>query len=85
VQTRAPFRNQTGNMSKKSDIVTKEGTVIETLPNATFRVRLSDDSKVFAHLGGKMRLHYIRVLLGDRVSLEISSYDPTKGRITRRL
>jgi len=72
-------------MSKKSDIITKEGTVIETLPNATFRVRLSDDSELLAHLGGKMRLHYIRVLLGDRVLLEISSYDQTKGRITRRL
>lgn len=72
-------------MSKKSDIVTKEGTVIETLPNATFRVRLGDDSDVLAHLGGKMRLHYIRVLLGDRVSLEISAYDKSKGRIIRRL
>lgn len=72
-------------MSKKSDIVTKEGTVIETLPNATFRVRLGDDSEVLAHLGGKMRLHYIRVLLGDRVSLEISAYDKSKGRIIRRL
>ncbi len=72
-------------MPKKSDIITKEGTVIETLPNAMFRVRLSDDSEVLAHLGGKMRLHYIRVLLGDRVSLEISAYDQTKGRIVRRL
>ena len=72
-------------MSKKSDIITKEGTVIETLPNATFRVRLGDDLELLAHLGGKMRLHHIRVLLGDRVLLEISSYDQTKGRITRRL
>ncbi|OGZ47294.1 MAG: translation initiation factor IF-1 [Candidatus Ryanbacteria bacterium RIFCSPHIGHO2_02_FULL_45_17b] len=72
-------------MSKKSDIITKEGTVIETLPNTMFRVRLGDGSEVLGHLGGKMRLHYIRVLLGDRVSLEISSYDQTKGRIIRRL
>ena len=72
-------------MSKKSDIITKEGVVIETLPNTMFRVRFSDDSEVLAHLGGKMRLHHIRVLLGDRVLLEISSYDQTKGRIIRRL
>lgn len=72
-------------MSKKSDIITKEGTVIETLPNTMFRVRLGDGSEVLGHLGGKMRLHYIRVLLGDKVSLEISSYDQTKGRIIRRL
>lgn len=72
-------------MSKKEDITTKEGIVTETLPNATFRVRLGDESEVLAHLGGKMRLHYIRVLLGDRVVLEISSYDQTKGRIVRRL
>ena len=72
-------------MSKKTDIITKEGTVVETLPNATFRVRLQDDIEVLAHLGGKMRLHYIRVLLGDKVLLEISTYDQTKGRIVRRL
>ena len=72
-------------MPKKQDIVTKEGTVMETFPNAMFRVRLGDGLEVLAHLGGKMRLHYIRVLLGDRVLLEISSYDQTKGRIIRRL
>mgnify|MGYP001605520232 FL=1 len=72
-------------MPKKSDVITKEGTITETLPNATFRVRLGDDSELLAHLGGKMRLHYIRVLLGDRVMLEISPYDQTKGRIVRRL
>jgi translation initiation factor IF-1 len=72
-------------MSKKSDIIVKEGTVTETLPNTTFRVCLDDGTELLAHLGGKMRLHYIRVLLGDRVSLEISPYDQTKGRIVRRL
>lgn len=72
-------------MSKKSDIITKEGVVIETLPNTMFRVRFDDGAEVMAHLGGKMRLHYIRVLLGDRVSLEVSPYDATKGRIIRRL
>ena len=73
-------------MSKKSDIITKEGVVVETLPNTTFRVRLDgQETEIMAHLGGKMRLHYIRVLLGDRVLLEMSPYDLTKGRITRRL
>ncbi len=72
-------------MSRKQNVIVKEGTVIETLPNATFRVRLDDGVELRAHLGGKMRLHYIRVLLGDRVSLEISSYDQTRGRIIRRL
>lgn len=72
-------------MSKNSNVILKEGIVIETLPNTTFRVRLDDGEELMAHLGGKMRLHHIRVLLGDRVSLEISAYDPTKGRIIRRL
>lgn len=72
-------------MSKNSNVILKEGIVIETLPNTTFRVRLDDGEELMAHLGGKMRLHYIRVLLGDRVSLEISTYDSTKGRIIRRL
>ena len=72
-------------MSKNSIVILKEGIVIESLPNTTFRVHLDDGEELMAHLGGKMRLHYIRVLLGDRVSLEISTYDPTKGRIIRRL
>lgn len=72
-------------MSRKQDIIAKEGVVIETLPNAMFHVRLDDGVELLAHLGGKMRLHHIRVLLGDHVSLEVSSYDKTKGRIIRRL
>ncbi|TSC80177.1 MAG: translation initiation factor IF-1 [Parcubacteria group bacterium Gr01-1014_29] len=72
-------------MSKNSNVILKEGIVIETLPNTTFRVRLDDGEELMAHLGGKMRLHHIRVLLGDRISLEISTYDMTKGRIIRRL
>lgn len=72
-------------MSKKSDNTIKEGIVTETLPNTMFRVRLDDGVELLAHLGGKMRLHYIKVLLGDRVSLEISPYDLTRGRIVRRL
>lgn len=73
-------------MSKKSSITTKEGVVVETLPNTMFRVRIDgQEAELLAHLGGKMRLHRIRVLLGDRVVVEMSSYDQTKGRIVRRL
>ena len=63
---------------------TKEGVVQENLPSAMFRVKMDDDSMVLAHLSGKMRLHYIKVLPGDRVVIEFSPYDQTKGRITLR-
>ena len=62
-----------------------EGRVEEALPNATFRVILEDGRAILAHLAGKMRLFYIRVLVGDRVRIEISPYDATKGRIIKRL
>ncbi len=62
-----------------------EGVVDESLPNATFRVTLESGQSVFAHLSGKMRVHFIKILPGDRVSLQLSVYDLTKGRITRRL
>ena len=65
--------------------ITKEGIVEETLPNTTFRVRLEDDSLILAHLSGKMRMHYIKILPGDKVRLEMSPYDLSKGRITYRL
>jgi translation initiation factor IF-1 len=61
-----------------------EGTVIETLPNATFRVTLENGHEVMAYLSGKMRKHYIRILLGDRVRVELSEYDLKRGRITYR-
>ena len=61
-----------------------EGTVIEVLPNATFRVRLENEHQIYAYLSGKMRQHYIRVLEGDRVKCEMSPYDLSKGRITYR-
>ena len=61
------------------------GTIHEALPNATFRVKLDDGREVLGHLAGKMRLFYIKVLVGDRVKLEISPYDETKGRIVQRL
>lgn len=66
------------------DRIYKEGVVQEALPSTLFRVRLDDGREMLAHLGGKMRLHFIRVLPGDRVQIELSPYDETKGRIVRR-
>jgi translation initiation factor IF-1 len=61
-----------------------EGTVVETLPNAMFRVELENKHKVLAHISGKMRMHYIRILPGDRVQVELTPYDLSRGRITYR-
>jgi len=61
-----------------------EGTVIEPLPNAMFRVELENGHKVLAHISGKMRMNFIRILPGDRVTVELSPYDLTRGRITYR-
>lgn len=61
------------------------GVVTETLPSTLFRVTLDDGKEILAHLSGKMRLHYIKVLPGDRVEVEMTPYDETKGRIVRRL
>jgi translation initiation factor IF-1 len=61
-----------------------EGTVVEPLPNATFKVELENGHEVLAHISGKMRMHYIRILPGDRVQVELSPYDLTRGRITYR-
>ena len=70
---------------KKEEKLEMEGTVIEALPNTMFRVRLDDgDHEVLAYLSGRMRKYYIRVLLGDRVLVELSPYDLTRGRITFR-
>lgn len=71
-------------MVAKEDTVEVEGTVLETLPNAMFRVELENGYQVLAHISGKMRMHYIRILPGDRVTVEISPYDLTRGRITYR-
>ena len=71
-------------MPQLKETITQEGVVIETLPGATFKVRLDDDKEILAHLSGRMRLHHIRVLIGDRVRVEISPYDETKGRIVYR-
>jgi len=70
-------------MSKK-EAIEVEGTVVEALPNATFRVELANGHKVLAHISGKIRVHYIRVLPGDRVLVELSPYDLSRGRITYR-
>ncbi len=68
----------------KEKAIEVEGTVIEALPDAMFRVELDNGHRVLAHLSGRMRKNYIRVLLGDRVALELSPYDLTRGRITYR-
>ena len=68
----------------KEDAIEVEGTVIEPLPNAMFRVELDSGHRVLAHISGKMRMHYIRILPGDKVKVELSPYDLTRGRITYR-
>jgi translation initiation factor IF-1 len=68
----------------KEETITVEGTVVEALPNTMFRVELANKHVLLAHVSGKMRMHFIKILPGDRVTLEISAYDPTKGRIVYR-
>jgi len=68
----------------KDDTITAEGVVVESLPNATFRVKLDNDHVILAHISGKMRMHFIKILPSDRVTVEISVYDLSKGRITYR-
>jgi translation initiation factor IF-1 len=68
----------------KEDAIELEGTVIEPLPNAMFKVELENGHVVLAHISGKMRMHYIRILPGDRVTVELSPYDLSRGRITYR-
>jgi len=68
----------------KKDKVEVKGTVMEALPNAMFRVNLETGHEVLAHISGKMRMYYIRILLGDKVLVELSAYDLTRGRITYR-
>ena len=68
----------------KEDIIEMEGTIIDNLPNAMFRVELDNGHVITAHISGKMRKHYIRILTGDKVTVEMTPYDLTKGRITYR-
>jgi translation initiation factor IF-1 len=71
-------------MSPKEEAIIVEGKVFETLPNAMFRVELPNGHKVLAHVSGKMRMNFIRILPGDSVTIELSPYDLTRGRIIRR-
>ena len=68
----------------KEDVIEIQGTVTETLPNAMFRVKVESGHRILAHISGKMRMHFIRILPGDRVTVELSPYDLTRGRITYR-
>lgn len=68
----------------KDDAITVEGKVLETLPNAMFRVELPNGHKVLAHVSGKMRMHFIKILPGDSVTIELSPYDLSRGRIVYR-
>jgi len=68
----------------KPEAISVEGTVTETLPNAMFRVELEGGHKVLAHISGKMRMHYIKIIPGDKVTVELSPYDLSRGRITYR-
>ncbi len=68
----------------KEDAIEVEGKVVETLPNAMFRVELPNGHRILAHISGKMRMHFIRILPGDKVTVELSPYDLTRGRITYR-
>jgi translation initiation factor IF-1 len=71
-------------MANNKELIRVEGEVLETLPSTTFRVRLDNGHEVLAHISGRMRVHYIRLLPGDRVTLEMSPYDLSKGRIVHR-
>jgi translation initiation factor IF-1 len=68
----------------KEDVIEMQGEVVETLPNATFRVKLENGHMVLGHISGKMRMHYIRILPGDKVTVQLTPYDLTKGRIVFR-
>src|SRR3954471_13054755 len=81
---RPAVRRNAEDMPKKDGVIEIEGTVVEALPNAMFRVELSNGHKVLAHISGKMRQHYIRILPEDRVVVELSPYDLTRGRIVFR-
>ena len=73
-----------GALLTKEDVIELEGTVLEALPNAMFRVELENGHKILAHISGKMRMHYIKILPGDKVTVELSIYDLGRGRITYR-
>lgn len=78
------YRAERGMTVAKEDVIEVEGTVIEPLPNATFKVELENGHQILAHVSGKLRMHFIRILTGDKVVIQLSPYDLTKGRITYR-
>jgi translation initiation factor IF-1 len=81
----SPKSTRSTTLSKpKEDAIVMEGTVLEPLPNAMFRVELENGHNVLAHISGKMRMHYIRILPGDKVQVELTPYDLQRGRITYR-
>ncbi len=77
-------RARRGNRLSKSDVIEVEGVVTESYPNAMFEVQLPNGHKILAHVSGKMRMNYIRIYPGDKVTIELSPYDLTRGRITWR-
>lgn len=79
-----PVLMREGNTMAKEDVIEVEGIVVEALPNALFQVELDNGHKVLAHISGKLRMNYIRILPGDKVTIELSPYDLTRGRITWR-
>ena len=78
-----PESERIGIMAKE-DSIEVQGTVLETLPNAMFRVEMENGHKILAHISGKMRMHFIKILPGDKVTVELTPYDLTRGRITYR-
>lgn len=78
------MRQEENNKSSKKEVIELQGRVIETLPNAMFRVELENGHEILAHISGRMRMHYIKILPGDKVTVEMTPYDLTKGRITYR-
>jgi len=79
------MKNRRVSCLAREDVIEVEGTVVEALPNAMFQVELDNGHRVLAHLSGKLRMNFIRILPGDRVTVELSPYDLTRGRITWRL
>ncbi len=82
--TKKPIKPERTGKRATKEVIELEGTVLETLPNALFKVQLENGHVVLAHISGKMRMHYIRIIPGDRVTLEMTPYDLTKARITYR-
>ena len=77
-------QNKTEEREQRSDVIEMTGTIVETLPNTMFRVELENGHTILAHVSGRMRRHYIRILQGDKVAVELSPYDLTKGRLVYR-